>query len=310
MDGLGSGSASGDDFPVVPSGEFPAAIAAEPRPPLAVGPAIAGYEILGLIRNGSMGRVFKARQLSVDRVVAIKVLHQDLASIREYLERFRREATFAARFGHTNIAHLLDSGEAEGCPYLVMEYCDGETAQDRLDTRGAFIEGTAVAVTLEVAEALDHVHRRGMIHRDVKPNNVILTAEGGVKLIDFGLARPLCDEDWAAAEAGNAIGTPEYISPEQTRGQADLDPRSDYYSLGATLYHMVTGRVPFTGSSQDQIRQHADMRTIPVAANRVNPTLSAGVAAVIAKLMAKNREARYRRPNDLTDDLRRVLRGA
>ena len=122
-----------------------------------------------------------------------------------------------------------------------------------------------------MAEALDHVHRRGLIHRDVKPANLILTTEGGVKLIDFGLARPVSDEAWAAAEAGNAIGTPEYISPEQTRGQSDLDARSDFYSLGATLYHLVTGRAPYAGTSLEILRQHADPRARPVPADRSTP---------------------------------------
>ena len=167
-----------------------------------------------------------------------------MAANAEYVERFRREATFAARLAHTNIPHLIDAGDVDGCPYLVMEYAEGETALDRLDDAGRLLRGGGRPGRPGRAEALDHVHRRGLIHRDVKPANLILTPDGGVKLIDFGLARPVSDEDWAAAEAGNAIGTPEYISPEQTRGQSDLDARSDFYSLGATLYHLVTGRAP------------------------------------------------------------------
>jgi serine/threonine-protein kinase len=296
------------EFPVVPSSEFPA-FGQGDGVPSSAGLELPGFEYLGLIRNGSMGQVFKARQVSVDRVVAVKVLHQALAGRAEYVERFRREARLAARLAHTHIVHLLDAGEVSGCPYLVLEYADGETAHDRIAARGPFAEGTAVAITLALAEALGHVHRRGLIHRDVKPANVILTGDGGVKLIDFGLARPLSDAAWAAAEAGNVIGTAAYISPEQTRGQSDLDPRSDLYSLGATLYHLVTGRAPYAGDMKDILRQHADPRTRPVPPDRLNPALSLGLVAVIATLMAKNREARYRDPDDLLADLVRVLRG-
>ncbi len=293
---FGDGSSSGlGEIPLL-SGEF-ASVNSQ------IGPAIRGYEPLGLIREGGMSRVYKARQLSVDRLVAVKVLNLALASKLEYVERFRREARFAARLAHTNIPHLLDAGEILGCPYLVMDYAGGETAQDRLDARGALTEAEAVTIALDIAEALDHVHRRGLIHRDVKPANLILDVSGHARLIDFGLARPLADEDWAVAEAGNAIGTPVYISPEQARGQADLDPRSDLYSLGSTLYHLVTGQAPYAGNSQHLMRQHTDPRARPVDPDQLNPALSIGLVALIGKLTAKNRQARYERMGDLIDDL-------
>jgi serine/threonine-protein kinase len=298
---FGEGSGSGE-IPVVPSGEF-AAVDGDP------GPAIAGYEPLGLIRDGAMGRVYKARQTCVDRLVAVKVLHREFAAKAEYVARFHREATFAARLSHTNIPHLLDAGEVQGCPYLVMDFAEGRTAQDRLDSHGAFPEPVAVSVALDAARALEHVHQHGLIHRDVKPSNLILTPDRGARLIDFGLARSLHDEAWATAEAGNTIGTPVYISPEQTRGQSDLDPRSDLYSLGSTLYHLVTGRPPYTGTSQEIIRQHADPRLRPVEPARINPTLSPAIGAVITRLTAKNRDARYQGAGALIDDLRRVRRG-
>lgn len=270
---------------------------------------IPGYEVLGLLRNGSMGRVYTARQETLDRTVAVKVLYEDLVRSAEYVARFRREATVAARLAHTNIVHILDAGEAGGCPYLVMEFADGETVQDRIDAHGAFDEPTALSIALAVTEALAHVHHCGLIHRDVKPANVILTREGGVKLIDFGLARFVDDAEWAAAEAGNAIGTPEYISPEQTRGQADVDIRCDIYCLGATLYHMVTGRAPYAGDTLEILRQHADGRTYPVPPSEINPALGAGLTAVLGTMMAKNREERYTQPTDLLLDLRCVLLG-
>jgi serine/threonine-protein kinase len=269
---------------------------------------IPGYQGLGLICNGSMGRVYKARQVSVDRVVAVKVLHRRLAQELEYVQRLRREAALGARLSHSNVAQVHDAGEVDGRPYLVMEYAHGETVLDRIAERGPFEETEAIGVTLAVAEALDHAHHRGLVHRDVKPGNVILTVDGGVKLIDFGLARPVADEDWAAAEAGSAIGTPHYISPEQTRGQADVDIRSDIYSLGATLYHMITGRVPYEGNARDILRRHADPRDRPEPPAQLNPAVSPGLAGVLGAMMAKNRQARYRRAGDLIDDLRRLLR--
>lgn len=273
------------------------------------GVGIPGYTTIGLIRNGSMGRVFKARQTSVERDVAIKVLHHELARKPEFIKRFRREGALGGKLSHTNIVHLLDAGNLDGCPYLVMEYAEGGTVQDRLDAGGAFDEASAVAVALTVAEALGHVHGRGIVHRDVKPANVILSRSGVVKLIDFGLARAIDDGEWATAEAGDAIGTPEYISPEQVRGQSDLDARGDLYSLGATLYHMVTGRPLYLGTSHEVMRQHTDVRIRPVPPDRLNPELSAGLVAVLATMTATNRASRYQDVDTLIADLERVLRG-
>ena len=283
---------AGDEPAAAPCARVdPAAEAA--RPPDAwkgpCGDGVPGYETLALVSNGSMGRVYKARQPSVDRLVAIKVMHEDLALNGEYVERFRREAVLAARLAHTNIVHLIDAGKVGDCPYLVMEYAAGETAQERLDARGAFDEGEAVRVAVAIAEALGHLQERGLIHRDINPANVILTPDGGVKLIDFGLARPVDDAGWAAAEEGSAIGTPESISPEQTRGQVDVDVRCDIYGLGTLLYHLVTGRPAFAGTSREVVLQHADPLALPVPPGEVNPDLSVGLAAVLARMMAKDR---------------------
>ncbi|MBX6312642.1 MAG: serine/threonine protein kinase [Isosphaeraceae bacterium] len=256
-----------------------------------------------------MGRVYKARQRNLDRIVAIKVLHEALARDPEYLRRFRREAEVAAQLTHPHIVHVFDAGEVDGHPYLVMEYAEGETVQDQLDRGRVFDERTAVAIALAVAEALKHIHRHGLVHRDLKPANIILTRSGAVKLIDLGLARPVADTAWASAEVGNALGTPYYISPEQVRGRVDVDIRSDLYSLGATLYHMVTGRAPYRGTTLEVMRQHVSQRTQPTPPDRLNPRLSGGLIAVIGKLLTKDREQRYHDPGDLIFDLRRLLRG-
>jgi serine/threonine-protein kinase len=271
------------------------------------GVGVPGYETLGLVSNGSMGRVYKARQKSVDRVVAVKVLHEDLARRPEYVERFRHEASLASRLAHTHIAHVIDAGTSGDCPFLVMEFADGDTAQEWLDRGETFEEREALAVVLAVAEALDHVHRHGLIHRDVKPGNVILTHDGGVKLIDFGLARPTDDPDWAASEAGQAVGTPYSISPEQTRGETDLDGRTDVYGLGALLYQLATGRPVYVGSSRDMLRQHADPEARPTPAQEVKPGLSDGLAAALDRMLAKDRADRYPTPADVAADLRRLL---
>ena len=161
-----------------------------------------------------------------------------------------------------------------------------------------------------MAEALQHAHTRGLIHRDIKPENVILTTEGNVKLADLGLARLTADEKWAMAEAGMAIGTPYYISPEQVRGQVDVDIRADIYSLGATFYHMVTGQVPYDGETPNEVmRKHLDKATPLVPPDHINTKLSSGVGEVIETMMAKNREDRYRHPNDLMLDLKCLLQG-
>ena len=163
---------------------------------------------------------------------------------------------------------------------------------------------------MAVAEALKHAHQRGLIHRDIKPENVILTKDGDVKLADLGLARLTADEKWAMSEAGMAIGTPYYISPEQVRGQVDVDIRADIYSLGATLYHMVTGSVPYGGDTPTEVmRKHVDKNVTFTPPDHINTKLSSGLGMVVETMMAKNRENRYRNPDDLILDLKCLLQG-
>ena len=273
-------------------------------------PEIPGYQILGKLCDGSMGALYKARQASVDRVVVVKVLRDILARKPEFVERFRREARMAARLTHRNIVATIDAGESGGHHYLVMEHLEGETVQGYLDRRRIFDERAALQIALAVAEALKHTHERGVVHRDIKPANIVLTREGNVKLIDLGLARLVADATWGATEAGKAIGTPEYISPEQARGQVDVDVRGDIYGLGATLYHMVTGRVPHAGATTAEVlRKHVDVEVLLLPPESINPKLSVGFGAVVKKMMAREREDRYRHPDDLILDLRCVLRG-
>ena len=271
---------------------------------------IPGYEIIERLGKGSMGLVFKARQTSVDRIVAVKVLLDTLAQNKEFIKRFQREAKIAAKLQHNNIVNAIDAGEVEGHHYFVMEYVEGATIKDELDKNKIFDEKVALKIVLAVAEAMKHAHERGLIHRDIKPENVILTKDGQVKLADLGLARLTADEKWAMSEAGMAIGTPYYISPEQVRGQVDVDIRGDIYSLGATLYHMVTGRVPYPGETpQEVMRKHVDKNAQLIPPDHVNTRLSSGLGIVVETMMSKNRDNRYRSPDDLILDLKCLLQG-
>ena len=271
---------------------------------------VPGYAILGQIGKGSMGLVYKAKQASVNRVVAVKVLLDALAQNKEFIKRFRREAEIAAKLAHNNIVGVIDAGEVAGHHYFVMEFVEGETIKDLLEKGKIFDEKVALKIVYAVAEALAHAHSRGLIHRDVKPENIILTKDGSVKLADLGLARPTADEKWAMSEAGMAIGTPYYISPEQVRGQVDVDIRADIYGLGATFYHMVTGKVPYSGESpNDVMKKHVDPKVVLVPPDHLNTRLSSGLGQVVETMMEKNREKRYSNPEDLLLDLKCLLQG-
>ncbi len=267
-----------------------------------------GYQLIAPIGQGSMGMVYRARQVSMDRVVALKILLKQLAANKEFIERFHREARIAAKLGHNNVVQAIDSGEFGGHHYFVMEYVDGTNIKQELDKGKVYEEHDALEIILQVAEAMDHAHQKGLIHRDIKPENVMLTKQGVAKLADLGLARLTADEAWAQSEKGIAIGTPYYISPEQIRGAVDVDIRSDIYSLGATLYHMVTGRVPFAGKNATEVMQkHLKMQLVPP--DHVNTKLSGGLGQVVETMMAKDRQVRYATPQDLIIDLKNLLEG-
>lgn len=269
---------------------------------------IPGYQILEKLGQGSMGVVYKARQLSINRIVALKVLRKSLATNREFLERFRREAEMAGQLSSNYIVQAIDAGDAHGHHYFVMEYVDGRTVREELERGKVYEEREALEIVLHVAEALQHAHKKGLVHRDIKPDNIIFTPEGVAKLADLGLARPTADEHWAKAEEGLAIGTPYYISPEQIRGSKDVDARADIYSLGATLYHMLTGRPPFPGKTPNEVML-AHLKTKLVPPDHVNTQLSGGVGEVVETMMAKSRDDRYASCADLLIDLKCLLGG-
>jgi serine/threonine protein kinase len=272
---------------------------------------IPGYEIMGQLGKGAMATVWKARQLSLDRIVAIKILPKKMNESRDFVERFYKEGKAAARLSHNNIMQAIDVGESpEGLHYFVMEYLEGKTLYDFMAPPPAgeghsFTEDEALDISIQIADALAHAHRRGLIHRDVKPKNIMLTPTFVAKLTDLGLARQTDDKEAALSEAGKAYGTPYYISPEQIRGDMDIDFRADIYSLGATMYHLVTGRPPFEGETPSAV-MHKHLKDALIPADHVNTELSSGIGEIIDVAMAKRREERYASTEELLEDLRAV----
>ncbi|HEY7426308.1 MAG TPA: serine/threonine-protein kinase [Gemmataceae bacterium] len=273
-----------------------------------LGQQIPGYQLLEKLGQGSMGTVYKARQMSMNRLVAVKVLHPRLAANPEFLPRLTREAHLAARLSHNNIIQAIDVGSAGPLHYFVMELVEGQTIRETLETGKVYEEREAIEIILQIAQALQHAHRRGLIHRDVKPANIVLTTEGIAKLADLGMARETDDAVLARREKGLTIGTPYYIAPEQIRGRLDIDGRADLYSLGGTLYHMVTGHPPFHYPEVDRVLMaHVEEELTPP--DHLNQSLSAGLGEVVEFLMAKERRRRYRKADDLIIDLECLLSG-
>ena len=276
-----------------------------PPPPLAV-KQVAGYRILEPLGRGSMGTVYKAVQISLDRVVAIKILSAHHAQNPRHALRFEREAMASAKMNHPNIIGALDVGEEGGLRYIVMEYVEGRTVAQLL-AAGPMDEHRAVGIVAQVARALDHAHRSEIVHRDIKPANILVTKEGVAKLCDLGLAKEVA-ADSSGTEEGLAMGTPFYVSPEQARGERRIDIRTDIYALGATLFHMVTGRVPFPGANPAVVMtRHLNDPLEPP--DEVNPSVGRATAQIIEKMMAKDREARYQTPAELMLELQAWMEG-
>ena len=269
---------------------------------------IPGYKVLGKLGMGAMAIVYKARQISLNRMVAIKVLPKRFSENPEYVERFYKEGQAAAKLNHTNIVQAYDVGEAGGYYYFVMEYVEGKSLYDDLSAGTVYSEKEAIDIVIQVAHALAHAHARGLIHRDVKPKNIMLNENSRVKLADMGLARETADIEAAESEAGKAYGTPYYIAPEQIRGEIDIDGRADIYGLGATFYHMVTGRVPFMADDpSDVMRKHLREPLIPP--DHINTSLTAGISEVIEIMMAKKKRNRYTNVEELLVDLEALRSG-
>lgn len=264
------------------------------------------YQILEELGAGGMGKVYRARDLTLERVVALKTLPEAHLKDPVFVQRFLKEARAAARLNHPNIVQIYNFGSVDGTFYLAMEFVDGHSLGHHLRER-RFSENEALDLMRQVCRALAVAHAEGLVHRDIKPDNLMLTERGEVKLVDLGIAKRI-DEDQAITQTGYSVGTPHYISPEQIRGQKDIDARADIYSLGATLYHLVTGHRPFEGSSGAHVMSMHLVDPLPDP-RRYVPELSEGICRVLRKMMAKNREERYPDIAILEVDLHRIRAG-
>ena len=270
---------------------------------LLVGQQIPGYVMLEKLGQGAMGVVYKALQTRLNRHVAIKLLKGKKTNDKEFFAQLEREARLAAKLSHNNIVQAIDIGSAGKFHYFVMELIDGKTIQDEMKAgKKRYEEKEAVEIILQIAQALDHASKRGLVHRDIKPANIVMTSDGIAKLADLGMARENTDEATNAREKGMIIGTPNYIAPEQVQGKPDIDTRADIYSLGGTLYHMVTGQPPFVGNTvMEVLRMHEKAELVPP--DHLNDSLSAGLGEVVEMMMAKDRNNRYGSPEALIKDL-------
>jgi beta-lactam-binding protein with PASTA domain/predicted Ser/Thr protein kinase len=269
------------------------------------------YELGALIGYGGMAEVHRGRDVRLGRDVAVKVLRADLARDPSFQNRFRREAQAAAGLNHPSIVAVYDTGEdrdgEEITPYIVMEFVEGRTLREVLTSEGRLPVRRAMEVTAEVCGALDFSHRSGIVHRDVKPGNVMITNTGAVKVMDFGIARALADNAATVTATAAVIGTAQYLSPEQARGES-VDARSDVYSTGCLLYELVTGHPPFTGDSPVAIAyQH--VRENPQPPSSANPEIGKELDSIIMKALAKNPLNRYQTSGEMRADLQRAIGG-
>jgi tRNA A-37 threonylcarbamoyl transferase component Bud32 len=269
------------------------------------------YELDAVVGRGSVAEVYRARDIRLDRIVAIKTLRVDLARNQEFQARFRREAQAVASLNHPSIVRVYDTGEdmATGVPvsYIVMEYVDGRTVRNLLQESHRLLPERSLEVIDGVLRALEYGHQAGIVHRDIKPGNVMVTRNGDVKVMDFGIAWAMGDAQVTTNQTVQVIGTAQYLSPEQARGEL-IDARSDLYSTGCVLYELLTGRPPFTGDSPVVIAyQH--VREKPVPPSQVNPDVPAWADAIVLKAMAKAPADRYQTAAEMRADLQRAASG-
>ncbi|MBM7437852.1 protein kinase [Streptomyces sp. HB132] len=279
------------------------------------GGSVAGgrYQLRDLLGEGGMASVYLAYDSALDRQVAIKTLHTELGREQSFRERFRREAQAVAKLQHTNIVSVFDTGEDElgGAlmPYIVMEYVEGQplgsVLQSDIQQHGAMPADKALKVTADVLAALETSHEMGLVHRDIKPGNVMMTKRGVVKVMDFGIARAMQSGVTSMTQTGMVVGTPQYLSPEQALGRG-VDARSDLYSVGIMLFQLLTGRIPFDADSPLAIA-YAHVQEEPVAPSSINRSVTPAMDALVARALKKNPNERFPSAAAMQDEIARVL---
>lgn len=266
---------------------------------------IPGYKLHEKLGQGAMGTVYKAKQLRMERWVAIKILQPELAANATIRHRFLQESRASARLNHPNVITGIDAGEVDALCYFAMEYVEGKTLQQLVKERGAMDERVALELILQVAKALEHAEKLGLVHRDIKPDNIMVTRDRQVKLLDLGLAKVRADGPEGATK-GLAVGTPNYISPEQAMGRQDIDTRADIYSLGVTLYYCLTARIPFEGPPEVVMYRH--IHEPPPHPKNLRPDLSDATCTLIRIMMAKRPEDRPASAMQLVSDMEHYMR--
>jgi len=277
----------------------------EPTSDTVVNKKFGQYELLKVLKSSNRCRIFKARDTAMDRLVALKVLPPHLVNDPNWLERFRREVHLAGQLSHPNIVTAYGTGEVDGCPLMALEFVEGSSLEERLDREGNFPEKTVWLMGREVAKALAYAAEKGILHRDIKPANIIVGADGQVKICDMGLSKSMSDDSGLTLE-GTTVGTPFYISPEQARGTKDLDGRVDVYSLGCTIFHMLTGSVPFIGENlTDVMLAHTNaLRPDP---RTVLPEITVSSAKLVMRMMATKPENRPQSAAALIEEIDAIL---
>jgi serine/threonine-protein kinase len=269
-----------------------------------IGTVLSGrYKLEAKLGSGGMSTVYLARDQTLDRDVAVKVMHREMSEQADQLERFRQEARAVAKLSHPNVVAVIDAGEDGGHPYIVFEYVEGETLKQRIARLGPLDTQEALAYAIEIARGLTVAHARNMVHRDIKPQNVLIDSEGRAKLTDFGISRQLEQDGMTAT--GRVLGTTDYVAPEQAMGRA-VDPRSDVYSLGVVLYEMLAGQVPFQADSQVGVAMKHVNEEMPDVQQR-RPEVSAAAALVVERATTKGAEQRYQDVGEMIDDLSTAL---
>jgi serine/threonine-protein kinase len=262
------------------------------------------YELLEKIGGGGMATVYKAKCHFLNRFVAVKILRPEFTNDEEFIKRFKIEAQAAASLSHPNIVSIYDVGYEGSTDYIVMEYVDGITLKEFLNRRGTLNWREAVDIGIQICSALEHAHRNHIVHRDIKPHNILLTKDGVVKVTDFGIARAVSSA--TITMAGSTIGSVHYFSPEQARG-GYIDEKSDIYSLGITLYELVTGKLPFDGDTPVAVAlKH--IQEEPASPISINPDIPIGVNNIIMKAIMKDQNKRYQSAADMLQDLYKVIK--